>query len=324
MCSALSTVSNTSDRTIIIAGPTASGKSALAMMIARAFNGAIINADSMQVYHDLSILTARPSDKDALHIPHELYGVLDAAERCSAGRWLGMAANAIEETRAKGLLPIFVGGTGLYLHVLTSGLAPLPEIPNNIRKEAAALHAQIGGEEFRDRLVAVDPEAAARIPATDSQRLKRAWEVAQATGRPLTAWQIENTVNKAPLGQHAAVVVMPPREAVYAACNDRFDHMIDDGAIDEVRRIRDLNLAADLPAMKAFGVPQLSRHLAGESSLEDAIAATKQATRNYVRRQFTWLHHHKISDTSYLTQYPERELKKILSFIRQFLLTKPN
>ena len=247
MCSAQSTASQTSDQAIVIAGPTASGKSALAMALAKAFNGAIINADSMQVYREFRILTARPSVEDELRVPHELYGVLGAAERCSAGRWLDMAANAIVKTRAKGQLPIFVGGTGLYIHVLTSGLASLPEIPLDIRKECAALHEQIGGEAFHDRLVALDPEAAARIPATDSQRLKRAWEVARATGRPLSVWQAENTVHKAPLGQHAAVVVMPPREAVYAACNERFDRMIDDGAIDEVNRIRDLNLAAVVP-----------------------------------------------------------------------------
>jgi tRNA dimethylallyltransferase len=309
---------------LIVAGPTASGKSELALAIAEAFNGTIINADSMQVYRDLRVLTARPGPDAEARVPHRLYGVIDAAEACSAGRWRGLALAEIAAAHAAGRLPLLVGGTGLYLHALLHGLAPVPAIPDAVREEARALHAALGGEAFRVRLAALDAEAAARLAPGDTQRLVRAYEVAAATGRTLGDWQ------RAPSGEGGiearAVLLLPPRAALYAACDVRFAAMMEAGAVEEVRALLARHLSPELPAMKAVGVREIAALVEGRATRAEAIAAAQQSTRRYAKRQMTWIRHRMagLRRLTVETQYSESLLPEIFAFIRRSLLTRGN
>jgi tRNA dimethylallyltransferase len=308
---------------VIVAGPTASGKSALAVALAEELGGTIINADSMQVYRDLVALTARPGAADLARAPHRLYGVIDAAEACSAGRWRELALDEIVAARGEGRLPILAGGTGLYLRVLLEGLAPVPSVPPRIRAAARARHAALGGAAFRAELAALDPAAAARLQPGDTQRLIRAFEVVEATGKPLAQWRERQ---RAPAFRAAAVVLLPPRQRLNAAIDRRFDAMLAAGAEAEVAALVARGLDPSLPAMKAVGVPELAAYLAGRSSREAAVDAARQATRRYAKRQYTWLRH-QLSETERLRklvlaeQFSESLLPEIFSFIRQFLLT---
>lgn len=279
-----------SGKLIIVAGPTASGKSALALAIAQACRGTVINADSMQVYRDLRVLTARPDDAALAAAPHRLDGILDGAELCSAARWAELAHGEIAAAQAAGRLPIVVGGTGLYLRTLLNGIAAVPPIPDAVREAARARHREIGGEAFRAELAALDPAAAAKLPAGDSQRLVRAYEVVTATGRTLGEWQRAGA-EAVPHYDSRQFVLLPPRDALYAACDGRLQGMIDAGALDEVQALMARGLAPELPIMKAVGVPELAEYLAGETDLPAAIAATQQATRQYAKRQYTWFRH---------------------------------
>ncbi len=274
---------------IIIAGPTASGKSALALDLAWAFGGTVINADSMQVYRDLAILTARPSVDDEARVPHRLFGVMAAAEPSSAGRWLALARAEIEAAWTDGRLALVTGGTGMYIKALQDGLAAVPDIPDAINTDVRALYDEIGGEAFLHELAQIDPAAALRLPAGDSQRLTRAMAVVRATGLTLEAWQAEQTKDSGLAARFFTITVLPERDALYAACEARFDDMLSNGALAEVKGFLALGLDPALPAMKAVGVPELARHVSGEISLEEAAAAAKQATRNFAKRQLTWL-----------------------------------
>lgn len=277
---------------VIVAGATASGKSALALALAEAFDGVVVNADSMQIYRELEVLTARPGAAETARAPHRLYGVLSGAERCSAGRWRAMALTEIAACHAAGRLPLLVGGTGLYLRALERGLAPVPEVPAAQRAAAVALHREIGGTALHARLEARDPATAARLRPSDTQRLIRAWEVLEATGRPLADWQADGPAaggDAAPPHRFLRIVCLPPRPALYAACDARFRAMVERGALAEVRALLRLKLDPALPVMKAVGVRELARHLAGELTLEAAVAAAQQATRRYAKRQTTWL-----------------------------------
>ena len=274
---------------VIVAGPTASGKSALAVDLAEIFSGSVINADSMQVYAELRVVTARPDAAAEARVPHRLFGVLPAMEPCSAGCWLEMATVAIAEARADGRLPIVVGGTGMYLKVLMEGLAPVPKIPEPIRAEARARHAELGGDALRDALAELDPAAAKRLPAADGQRLIRAYEVVRATGRPLAEWQNERPPGPSVPGRFITIALEPTRDTLYQAAECRFDAIMAAGALDEVGALAALHLDPELPIVKALGVPELSRHLSGELTLEEATAKAKQATRNFAKRQLTWL-----------------------------------
>ncbi len=275
---------------VVIGGPTASGKSGMALDIAEAFGGTVINADSMQLYADLDVLTARPGAEDLARVPHRLYGVLPASERGSAARWRDMALAEIAAAHAAGRLPVVVGGTGLYLRTLMEGLSAVPAIPEDIRKAAHARLRDLGGEAFRAELVVRDP-ASAKLNPGDTTRLTRAWEVLEATGHPLSHWQTQ-TAEGAPEGLAFTVLVLdPPREALYANCDRRFRVMMGQGALEEVRRLDAQNLDPDLPAMKALGVPELRAHLHGERSLDEAIALAQQSTRRYAKRQVTWFRH---------------------------------
>jgi tRNA dimethylallyltransferase len=312
---------------VIVAGPTASGKSALALALAEALGGALINADSMQLYRDLAVLSARPGAEEMGRVPHRLYGVIDAAEACSAGRWRALTLSEIAVARAGGRLPILVGGTGLYLRALLEGMAPVPPVPFASREAARQLHAQLGGEAFRAALAALDPEAAQRLPAGDTQRLIRAYEVVSATGRPLAEWQRAQEAT-AELSA-AAIVLLPPRAVLYRACDARFLAMMEQGALAEVEALLARRLDPALPAMKAVGVRELQAFLQGQLSREAAMAQAQQATRRYAKRQYTWFNH-QLNGGRGLTklvvgeQFSESLVPKILSFIRQFLLTVRN
>lgn len=316
---------------IVIAGPTASGKSALAQAVAREFGGAIVNADSMQVYRELRVLTARPTAAEEAALPHHLYGVLPASEACSAARWRGLALAAITEVRAAGQLPILVGGTGLYAKALIEGLAPVPAVPGALRARLRALHVEVGAEGLHRRLQALDPGMAARIRPSDPQRLIRALEVVEASGRSLADWQQAGAAlteaEGGPLTRPFAMIVLePPRAALYARCDRRFENMLVEGALAEVEALLALELDPALPAMKAVGVSDLAKHLRGETTLEAAAAAARTATRRYAKRQITWFRH-QLPRNLVLSDWPfeqesERLLRKTFSFIRDFLLTK--
>jgi tRNA dimethylallyltransferase len=270
----------------LIAGPTASGKSGLALALAECAGAEVVNADALQVYRDLAVLTARPTVADLARAPHQLYGVADAAEAWSAGRWLRAAETALAQIAARGRPAIVVGGTGLYLRALTEGLSEVPPVPPAIRGEADATFAREGEAAFRARLAGVDPEAESRIAPGDRQRLVRAMSVALATGRPLTRWQAKP--GEPPLAGWRAVVLEPPRETLYARCDARLGSMLEHGALSEVAALMARGLDPGLPAMKALGAPEFAAHLRGESTLDQALAAARQSTRRYAKRQTTW------------------------------------
>lgn len=272
-------------RITLIAGPTASGKSRLAMTLAAQTGAVIVNADSQQLYADLRVLSARPSAADELEADHRLYGVADAAEAWSVGRWSRAALDLLAELGDRPV--ILVGGTGLYFTALTKGLAEIPAVPVEVRDQVeAALDAE-GESAFRRRLAGLDPAAADRIEAGDRQRLIRAMSVAEHTGRALSDW-INDTAPLLAPRSWTGLVVEPDRSALYANCDLRVTQMIEQGALDEVRALTARNLDPALPAMKAVGVRELAAHLSGETTLDEAIDGTRQATRNYAKRQLTW------------------------------------
>jgi len=271
----------------LIAGPTASGKSRLALEIAERTGALIVNADSQQLYADLRVLSARPSEADEAAADHRLYGVADAADAWSVGRWSRAVLPLLAETAAEGRPVLLVGGTGLYFTSLTKGLAVIPDISLELRNAAAALFDAEGEVAFRRRLAAVDAAAEARIELGDRQRLTRAWAVADHTGRSLSDWTADTSPLLAP-DSWTGLVVEPEREALYARCDARVVQMIEDGVLEEVRALVARELTPDLPAMKAVGVRSFTAHLAGEATLKQAVEATQQATRNYAKRQLTW------------------------------------
>jgi len=307
---------------VIVAGPTASGKSALALEMAVAFEGTVINADSMQVYRELRVLTARPSVEDEARAPHRLYGAIPAAEACTAARWRDMAVAAIGEAREAGRLPILCGGTGLYLKALMEGLSPIPDIPPEIRASVRERHAAATSAEIHEALGRLDATAADRIRATDRQRLLRAMEVFEATGRSIVDWQAL-PLSGPPAGMaFSTILLLPPRDRVYAACDARFRQMIENGALKEAQALRKLGLDPELPAMKALGVAELMRVLDGDLDMEDAIAAAQQASRNYVKRQFTWFSRQIITNLTVNEQFSEKIWGEIFSFICEKGLTR--
>ena len=273
---------------ILIAGPTASGKSALALELAEKLGGAIINADSMQVYRDLRIITARPSPEEENRVPHRLYGHVDAGENYSAGRWFAEATKALAQVRGQDRPALVVGGTGLYFSTLTRGIAAVPPIPAEVRREVRARLTAEGTAALHAELAARDPATAARLKPGDHARITRALEVVLATGRSLTDWHADNTPASVDIQRAAKVFLMPERDALGLRIDARFDAMIAAGALAEVRALAARHLDPNLPAMKAHGVPWLIRHLAGEITIVEAIAQAKRDTRRYTKRQATW------------------------------------
>src|SRR5690606_12672626 len=250
--------------------------SALAAAVAAAWDGVVINADSMQVYRELAVLTARPRGPELAAAPHRLYGVLSAAEACSVARWRALAMADVEAALAEGRLPVLVGGTGLCLRALERGLSPVPPVPPAVRAAAREQLAVLGKAAFHARLAERDPVMGARLRPSDSQRMLRAWEVLEATGRSLADWQAEPGT-PAPW-RLAKLCLLPPRQALYAACDARLAAMVAEGALAEVADLLALKLDPALPAMKAVGVAEFAAHLAGKVGLEDALARAQQAT----------------------------------------------
>jgi tRNA dimethylallyltransferase len=268
----------------LIAGPTASGKSALALALAEKADGIVINADSAQVYRDLRLVSARPGADEEARAPHRLYGTRDGADACSAADWAGDARAEIGAAHAAGKLPILAGGTGLYIRTLIEGIAPVPEIDPGIRKAVRAL----GVAEAHAALEQEDAAAAARIRASDTTRTARALEVVRSTGRTLKDWQAENVGGIGETVALAPLILLPPRDWLYARCDERFEKILNDEGIEEVRLLLDRRLPALAPVMRAIGVPEIAAFLGGEMSREATLAAGKAATRQYAKRQYTW------------------------------------
>lgn len=277
---------------LFIAGPTASGKSALSLKLAHDMNGVIINADSMQVYKDLRVMTACPSDEDEAAAPHRLYRFLDASETCSAAFWAEKAMEEIEAAWAAGRMPIVIGGTGMYFKVLLEGLARIPEIPDEIRAAVRQECAEYGSAHLHAELATYDTAAAERLFPGDSQRVCRAVEVYRATGKPLTEWHKDTPPGPMQAADEEGLinkmVLNPDREILYDRCNRRFDLMIEHGALEEVEALMQRKLDTSLPAMRALGVPSLIQYLTGEMSLEEAGEDAKMQTRRFAKRQLTW------------------------------------
>ena len=278
-------------KAVLIAGPTASGKSALALKLAQELGGIIVNTDSMQVYRDLRIFTARPTPDEEALVPHRLYGYVDAEVNFSAGAWVTDAAEVIEEARSLARVPIFVGGTGLYFKALTRGLSAVPAIPPDIRESVRKRLERNGIEALHAELARRDPASAERLKPRDRTRIARALEVVEATGRSLTEWHREGLPPLLPPGTFRALFLNPGRDTLYERIDARFGAMLEQGALDEVARLAARHLDPLLPAMKAHGVPALMRHLNGEISLEEAAGIGRADTRHYAKRQFTWFRH---------------------------------
>jgi tRNA dimethylallyltransferase len=276
---------------VLIAGPTASGKSALALALAEATGGIVINADSMQVYRDLRVLTARPTLEEEARAPHRLYGHVDAAANFSAGAWVADAAKVLAEARAQDRLAIFVGGSGLYFKALTRGLSAVPPIPPDVREDVRARLARDGVEALHATLMQRDPASAERLKPRDRIRIARALEVVEATGRSLNDWHRDGLPPQLAPGAFTAVFLGPERDELYARIDARFDAMLKAGALEEVEALAGRRLDPLLPAMKAHGVPALIRHFNGELTLEEAAVVGRADTRHYAKRQFTWFRH---------------------------------
>jgi tRNA dimethylallyltransferase len=273
---------------VLIAGPTASGKSALALELAARMNGVVINADSMQVYRDLRILTARPSDEEMQRAPHRLYGHIGAEEIYSAGRWLREAEAEIAAARKAEKTAIVIGGTGLYFSALLKGLSAVPEVSAQVRSQIRGLGEEKDNESLHAMLAARDPRTAAEVRVSDRQRMLRALEVVEATGRGLAEWREEPGVPVLNSGDYHAVFLETDREALGQRIDARFDKMLAEGALEEVKALQARKLDPRMPAMKAHGVPWLTKFLDGAISLEEAAAQGKRDTRQYAKRQETW------------------------------------
>ncbi len=276
---------------IVIGGPTASGKSALALRLAEALNGVVINADSRQLYRELPLLTARPRPADEARVPHRLFGVLGAAETASAGRWLELAGEAIEASSAAGRLPIVVGGTGLYLSALLRGLAPVPPVPAATRAAAEAMLERLGGPGLHAELARRDPVMAARLRPSDRQRLIRAFEVLAATGRSLADWQALPRFRVRLPEPVVGFALLPPRPLLQLRIERRLQAMLEAGALAELEALRRAHSDANLPLLKAVAVPELCAHLDGRLDFATAVTGAVIRTRQYAKRQVTWLRH---------------------------------
>jgi tRNA dimethylallyltransferase len=276
---------------VLIAGPTASGKSALALAVAERIGGVVVNTDSMQVYRDLAVITARPNAGEMARVPHLLYGHVDAAENYSAGRFVEDAAIAFEQAGAQGRVPVFTGGSGLYFKALTAGLAAIPPVPPEVRGAVRTRLEASGPVALYEELARRDLAAAAQLRPADRTRIARALEVLEATGRSIIDWRREGLPPLLDAARVAKLFLAPDRAVLYRRIDARFDAMLSAGALDEVRLLAARGLDPLLPAMKAHGVPWLIRHLAGEMTIETAAEAAKKDTRHYAKRQFTWFRH---------------------------------
>lgn len=307
---------------LLLAGPTASGKSALAVAIAQEFNGVIINADSMQVYDGLHVLTARPSPEEEAAAPHRLYGILAPEDYCTAARWRDMALTEIESARNTGKLPIVVGGTGLYFDILTKGIAEVPKISEDLRKRLRDKQQSEGNAVIHALLLEKDPVMADKLNEGDTQRLLRALEVVEETGIPLGDWHRKAPSGPTLEGPRLWLALAPERQWLYDRCDRRLDWMVEfGGALDEVRGLRNRHLDLTLPAMKALGVPELMQYVDGKIELEAAVNRVKMLTRRYAKRQMTWVRNKMCEANLSSAQDLESLKEEFFPFIRRFLLT---
>ena len=272
----------------VIAGPTATGKSELAISLGNKINGAVINSDSMQVYKNLEILTARPTLSEMKNINHHLYGFVDGRERYNVERWCNDATEIIKKTSAKNLTPILVGGTGLYINTLINGLVDLPSIPESIKIESEKILQEFGKDFLINQIKNVDPESLNEINHNDTVRLRRIWEVFESTGKKFSEWKLNKNKKFITDYKFKILLFLPDREKNYQVVNSRFVKMMKSGAVEEVKKLLELNLNDSLPVMRAHGVPEIKKYLANESTLEECINKGQQVTRNYVKRQHTW------------------------------------
>lgn len=302
-------------RAILIAGPTASGKSAAALALAERLGGCVINADSMQVYKNLRILTARPSAEEETRVPHALYGFLAGHDAYSVGRWMSDVEGAIAEAEARGQLPVITGGTGLYFKALLEGLSPVPDIPERIRRRWRRIARETSGPELHEMLVERDPAMAERLRPSDPQRITRALEVIEATGRSLADWQRQPGRGLLDEGDVLKIVVAPEREILNQRIDARLVRMLDNGAVEEVRALAAQKLDPGLPIMRALGVAPLIAHLRGEVDRADAVETVNTQTRRYAKRQATWAKSNMISWNVLSEKDSESLIQKILSFI---------
>lgn len=272
----------------VIAGPTATGKSDLSISLAKKISGAVINSDSMQVYENLEILTARPTLSEMKNINHHLYGFVDGRERYNVERWCNDATEIIKKTSAKNLTPILVGGTGLYINTLINGLVDLPSIPESIKIESEKILQEFGKDFLINQIKNVDPESLNEINHNDTVRLRRIWEVFESTGKKFSEWKLNKNKKFITDYKFKILLFLPDREKNYQVVNSRFVKMMKSGAVEEVKKLLELNLNDSLPVMRAHGVPEIKKYLANESTLEECINKGQQVTRNYVKRQHTW------------------------------------
>lgn len=296
---------------IVIAGPTASGKSALALAFAKRSKGVIVNADSAQLYNGMPLLSAAPTKGEMAEAEHRLYGIRDPAEPCSAAEWGAMARKEIASVQASGRLPILVGGTGLYLRTLLDGIAPVPPIDPAIRDRVRSRPV----EENSAELAGADPKAAARLGAADTARIARALEVVLSTGKTLAEWQREREGGIAEDIDLRPLILLPPRDWLYERCDARFERMFNGGAVEEVKALVERRLDPSLPAMRAIGVREISAFLADEVSSEQAVSAGSQATRNYAKRQYTWFAHQPPADWPRWTEPVDATLEQALALL---------
>ena len=279
---------NIEEDVVLIAGPTASGKSALAIKLAQQFNGVVVNADSMQIYDGLRIITARPSIEEEQMCEHRMFGTVSPHEAYSVAQWLEDAGGQLKEILASGRKVIFVGGTGLYFSTMVDGLSPMPPIDVDIRKKWREIY-DAGGADLHGELLKRDPDMAAKLKPLDRQRITRALEVYDSTGKSLAEWQ-DKTAHEALLGAIPTkkMLILPERPLLHDRINARFHAMIENGAVEEVQALLEMKVAENLPVMKAIGVPQLSAYLRDEISLNEAIQLAQAASRQYAKRQYTW------------------------------------
>ena len=272
----------------VIAGPTATGKSELAISLGNKINGAVINSDSMQVYKNLEILTARPSSSEMKNIDHHLYGFVNGSERYNVYRWCNDATEIIKKISANNLTPILVGGTGLYINTLINGLIDLPPIPEKIKIESEKILQEFGKDFLVSQIKKIDPDSLKEIDYNDIVRLRRIWEVFESTGKKFSEWKLNKNKKFITNYKFKILLFLPDREKNYQVVNSRFLNMIKGGAVEEVKKLLELDLHDSLPVMRAHGVPEIKKYLANEISLEKCISKGQQVTRNYVKRQHTW------------------------------------
>ena len=277
-------------KAIIICGPTGAGKSSMALNMAKKFKGVIINADSIQIYREIKILSGRPTSDDYRQAPHRLYGVMSIFKPCTLGIWRKMALETIKECELSGHLPIICGGTGLYIKFLLNELSAIPEIPPSIKLEAREMLKELGNENFRELLSKNDPVSASRIKSGDTNRLLRAWEVFTATTKPLSYWH-EKSREAGPQHKFFKVCLMPERKALYSKCDQRFLDFVEQGAVEEARAFDFITASPELPASKTLGLLELIKYTKGELELSDAVEQAQRATRRYAKRQLTWFRH---------------------------------